>query len=384
LALLALAEDFDSKPELIPDRVWDEYVERERDNLRSAFDWALSPRGDVSLAIRLAASRTATWGGFASGEVRKWMGAALDACGAPSQVPPKLAINAARTAAIFGPSWHPEDDPDVRVDACRRALALQDPADLRAVAIAQYWLGVTLRDSGRYDEAGAALREARMNARAVGAHTEYNAATISLGVVRYGAGDLVEARALVSEALRLCEDAGSSRTAADARAALAEIEFASGHAEEALRLSAITMQFFRSHANLIGLPLTLSNSAAYFIALERYREAREHAVEALQRSHAIGSVHCAFWVMQHLAAVAVFAGDSLDDNTLLRRAASILGFVDEATTQRGIPRYRTETQEYDKMLAALREALGDEELATSMRAGKAWSEERAFAEALAL
>jgi predicted ATPase/DNA-binding XRE family transcriptional regulator len=126
LALLALAEDFDSKFDLIPDRVWDEHVERERDNLRSAFDWALSPQGDESLAIRLASSRTATWGGFASGEIRQWMNAALDACGAPSHLPPKLAINAARTAAIFGPSWHPEGHPNARIDACRRALALQD------------------------------------------------------------------------------------------------------------------------------------------------------------------------------------------------------------------------------------------------------------------
>jgi predicted ATPase len=384
LALLALAEDFDSKLELIPDRVWDGQVERERDNVRAAFDWALGAHGDASLAIRLAASRTATWGGFASGEVRKWMSAALDACGEPSQMPPKLALNAARTAAIFGPSWQPDDDPDARVEACRRALALQDPGDSRAVATAQYWLGVTLRDSGRYDEAATALREARTSARAVGAHTEYNAATISLGVVRYGAGDLVEARSLVSEALHLCEDAGSSRTAADARAALAEIEFASGRAEEALRLNAITTQFFRSHTNLIGLPLTLSNSSAYFISLERYREARDHAVEALQRSHSIGSVHCAFWVMQHLAAVAVFAGNRLDDETLLPRASSVLGFVDHATAQRGIPRYLTEIREYDKVLAALREALGEGTLASCMQAGKGWSEERAFAEALAL
>lgn len=203
-------------------------------------------------------------------------------------------------------------------------------------------------------------------------------------MVRYGEGDLVEARALVSEALRLCEDAGSSRTAADARAALAEIEFASGHAEEALRLNAITTQFFRSQSNLIGLPLPLSNSSAYLIALERFQEARELAVEALQRSYAIGSVHSAFWVMQHLAALAVFAGNARDDNTLLPRAASVLGFVDEATMQRGIPRYLTELQEYDKVLAAVREALGKVEVAKFMDAGKHWSEERAFAEALAL
>jgi hypothetical protein len=62
----------------------------------------------------------------------------------------------------------------------------------------------------------------------------------------------------------------------------------------------------------------------------------------------------------------------------------VLGFVDEATSQRGIPRYITEQQGYDKMLSILRGYFGNDELAKLMAAGKAWLEERAFEEALAL
>ncbi|MBV8638500.1 MAG: helix-turn-helix domain-containing protein, partial [Candidatus Eremiobacteraeota bacterium] len=40
-ALLALAERFDSSQELTPDHVWGAYVERERDNFRSALEWTL-------------------------------------------------------------------------------------------------------------------------------------------------------------------------------------------------------------------------------------------------------------------------------------------------------------------------------------------------------
>jgi predicted ATPase/DNA-binding XRE family transcriptional regulator len=391
LALLALAEYFDSKLELTPDHVWYAQIERERDNFRAAFQWALGPHGDAAIAQRLAASRTATWSGFASGEVREWVGAALETCGESTAlaVPAKLAINAARTAAIFGPSWHPKESPDARVpdtrvDECRRALALQSPDDLRAVGLAQYWLGVALRDCGRYDEADNALRQARAAARSVGAQTEYNAATTSLGAVRYGAGDLTEARALITEALQLSEAAGSDRVAADARVALAEVEFASGRVKEALELNEKTAGFFRSHSNLIGLPLPLCNSAACLVVLERYDEAREYAAEALRRSLAIGSVHCAFWAMQHLAAAAVFGSGPSNNNATLQRAANMLGFVDEATTQRGIPRYVTEQQEYEKMIFALREALGDDRLASCMAAGKAWTEEQAAAEAFAI
>lgn len=384
LAMLALAEDFDSRLELTSDREWDACIERERDNFRAAFEWSLGPRGDTALAQRLAASKTASWNGFKSGEIRRWMNAALETRDetTPPDMLAKLAMSAARTAVIFGPTWQPGSDPEARVTACRYALSLQPAGDLRAVATAQYWLGVALQIMGRYVEAESVLREARTTALAVGAQGEYNTATTTLGSVRYGAGDLQEARELISEVLRRCEDAGSDRVAADARAALAEIEFASGHTQRAVELSETTTQFFRSRSNLIALPMTLVNSAAYLVALGRYQEARDAARETLRRSQAMGSAHSAFWAMQHLAAIGVFTAKQADDDDAFRRAATLLGFVDESTARREIPRYYTEQQEYDKMLGVLRDVLGNDELTKLMHAGKAWSQEQALAESL--
>lgn len=386
LALVALVDDFDSRLELISDHVWDARIERERDNFRAAFEWSLGTRGDASLGQRLAASRSGTWSGYASGEVREWIRAALETCDDATlpQVRAKLAISAARAAVIFGPSWHQDNSPNVRVDACRRALAIQLPDDPRSLATAQYWLGVALRDGGHYEEADAALREARSTARSVGAQAEYTAATTSLAAVRYGAGDLSEAHALITEALKRSEDAGSDRIAADVRATLAEIQLALGFPEEALQSNDKTTRFFRSHSNLIGLPLTLCNTATCLIVLERYREARDHAAEALRRSVSIGSVHCAFRAMQHIAAAAALCGNPSGGDAALRTAACLLGFVDEATSQRSIPRYPAELQEYDKTISALKATLTSEELADLMASGKAWSQEQAVAEALAL
>ena len=378
LALLGLAEDFDSKLELIPDRVWDEYIERERDNFRAAFEWALGSHGSTDIGLRLAASLTATWSGFASGEVRDWMSAALDACGdsTSSRVLAKLAISAARTSVYF------EHDPDARLETCRHALSFQSD-DLRAVATAQYFLGVALGNMGRYDEADSALREARATARDAGAHNEYNVATTALGAARYGAGDLDEARSLISETLQHSEAAGSERGAADASVTLAEIAFASGSAGEALQLNKRALQFYRSHSNLLRLPNTLNNSSAYLIALDRFQEALDDAHEALRRSRALGSPNAVYWAMQHLAAVAILNGER-GNNTRLRRAANILGFVDEATRQRGKVRYYTEKQEYDRVLSKLLNALGGDELGALMAAGRTWPEDQAIAETLAL
>jgi tetratricopeptide (TPR) repeat protein len=293
-----------------------------------------------------------------------------------------LALNAARASVMFGPSRSAEDDPEAPIDACRRALTLQNPDDRRAVATAQYWLGVALKESGRFDEADEPLREARATARSVGDHTLYTTATTALGVVRYGVGNLEEAHELISESLKLSEEAGSDLVATQPRVTLAEIEFARGHADKALALNERTMQFFRSHPNLLGLTLVLSNSAGYLITLKRFAEARDYAAEALRRSRAIGNTHGGLWAMQHLAAAAVFGNNVSDRRSALRHAAYILGFVDEAAARRAMPRYSTEQQEYDNMLSALRDTLGEDELTKLMAAGKTWSEEQAIAEAL--
>jgi predicted ATPase len=386
LALIALAEEFDSRLEVVPDHVWGDRIERERENFRAVFEWALRDSGDVSLGRRLAASRSGTWSGFATGEVRTWLDAARTerSDSTPPRIRAKLELNAARAAVIFGPSWHADDGPEARIDACRHALAMQDRDDQRAIATGQYWLGVALRDSGRFDDADPTLREARTTARSVGAQTEYNAATTALAVVRYGAGDFVEARALIMESLKQSEDAGSDRVAADARAALAEIEFASGHVEEALRLNEKTMEYFRSHANLIGVPLTLVNSSGYLFVLGRYQEAREYAAESLRLSQGLGISHPAVWAMQRLVAIAVHDAASNDEATNLAHAAEVLGFVDETASRKGMPRYIPEQHEYEQILRALRNAFAGDELAAIMATGKAWSEEQAIAEALAL
>lgn len=379
LSLIGLAEEFDARLDLIPDREWDDCIERERDNFRAAFEWSFGLHGDAALGQRLAGSRTATWGAFKSGEIRRFMSAALETRSeaAAPQLLAKLANNAARTAIYFA------HDPEAILEACRRAVTLQLPNDLRAAAAAGYFLGVALGNMGRHDEADVALRQAREYARSAGAQYEYNITTVALGTYRFGAGDLQEARELISEALQRSEAAMSDRDAAEASRALAEIEFASGRAEEALRLNNKAAQFFLAHSDLTTLPKTLNNSAAYLIALGRFTEARNDAREALRRSRMFGSVVSGWWAMQHLAAIAALRKGQRDE-AMVARAAKILGFVDGAIKHRGKFRYYTEQQIYDKALTALREILGQDELTKIMSAGKAWAQERAVAEALEL
>ena len=67
-----------------------------------------------------------------------------------------------------------------------------------------------------------------------------------------------------------------------------------------------------------------------------------------------------------------------------RRAAKLLGFVDEAIKQRGKLRFYTEQQIYDKAVSALRDALGPDEVTNLLLDGSVWPEEQACADALDL
>jgi hypothetical protein len=79
--------------------------------------------------------------------------------------------------------------------------------------------------------------------------------------------------------------------------------------------------------------------------------------------------------LQHLALLAALGGDG-------RRAALLLGYVDARYAGEGAQREYTEQWGYDKLLAALRETLSEDEIASLLAEGATWSEDRAVETAL--
>jgi len=65
-----------------------------------------------------------------------------------------------------------------------------------------------------------------------------------------------------------------------------------------------------------------------------------------------------------------------------RRAARLLGYVDEQFNQMGYSRECTERWGYTKLMGVLREGLSDDEIEALAAEGAAWSEDRAVEEAL--
>ena len=92
------------------------------------------------------------------------------------------------------------------------------------------------------------------------------------------------------------------------------------------------------------------------------------------------------WGLQHLAAAAALrpaADEELSRGDRLR-AARLLGYVDGRLNGLEALRQYTEQQEYDKILAALGNALGKDQLLKLRAEGAAWSEDQAVAEALSI
>lgn len=119
------------------------------------------------------------------------------------------------------------------------------------------------------------------------------------------------------------------------------------------------------------------------MASRRYDEARLSARNALATARDAEFLAVVAVTLQHLAAIGALRPDAdaqeLEDR---RRPARLLGFVDARLAALEVLREYIEQQEYDKILAALRNALSEDQLAQLMDEGRAWSEDQAVAEAM--
>jgi non-specific serine/threonine protein kinase len=379
-AYLALAEALGESYESTPDRAWFSQAQPDLENWRSALAWTLDARGDLMLGQHLAAALRSIWNFFAPAEGRSWVRKAAQTVDAATDEAVIAKLDLAEAAldaslyqykAAYGAAEH-------ALALCRRL------GDVRGEMEAQRRAGQALIFLERIAEGETQLRAALATAEALGLRKTAVGALITLATARRFAGDAAEARARLAEALAAARATGFDRQAALVALDFAELEFEGGDVNAALRLVSKALDEYRGQRNASPLANGLSNMAAYLVALERYPEARSAARDALTLGRDVqGEVQVAFTV-QHLAAIsglrpADHAVRARDDRL---RAARLLGYADARFAALGAVREHTEQQEYHKLLAALRDAFGDDALAKLMAEGSAWTEDHAAAEAL--
>jgi predicted ATPase/class 3 adenylate cyclase len=377
-AFVTLTEQLDRDLETTPDHIWFARVEPELENLRAAFTWALSEHGDALLVQQLAGAPRFGWLYFAAAEARRCVRVALATVGAatPVAVVAKLYLAEAEIDAglmQFNASYAAAEQ------ALARYRNLGDPL---GIAHAQRIAGGALAVLGRVAEGELLLTEALAAARALGARRLAAIVREGLASIRSRSNDVAGARAGYAEVLAIYQSLGDELTTANVAANLADAEFLAGNALTALKLAGEALGVDRRLNNTRGVANHLYNMAAYLVALNRYDEARTLAREAVALARDL-QVHVLFTLsLQHLAAVAALQIDQERGRGDRVRAARLLGYVDTRLTALEALREHAEQQECDKMLAALRNALEEGELAKLMDEGRDWSEDQAVAEAM--
>jgi predicted ATPase len=378
-AFLTLAEQLSNNWETIPDRAWLAQAEPELENFRAALGWTLAARRDVLLGQRLTAELTSVWRFLFPAEGRRW---ALVAQGFVNpETPPEVIAALALTEAVL----------DVFLMQYKAALALGERALSEYAALddrvgnvrAKRLVGDALIRCGKVSEGVALLHEALAGFRALGARKSVSSVLMTLGLTRGWANDVAAARQLFSEGLTVARAAGAERSAAITALNLAEIEFMAGDADVALRLTREALSDLRPLHDIRTVVNGLRNEAAYLLWLRRYDEARLSAQDAIVAAVDMQySVDVAFG-LHHLAALGALHPETrTQDLEERRRAGRVLGYVDARIAALGALREYTEQQEYDAMIPALRDALGENQLLRLMAEGSNWTEDHAVAEAM--
>ncbi len=379
-AFLQLAERLDRDWYHAPERPWFREAQAEVDNFRRALVWSLAERRDLALGRALAAALVRVWYAIAPVEGRRWVRLAANSCDDRSEggALARLLVADALLCGSLG-------EYKASLTSARQALQRSEELDELQRARAKQAAGRALGALGRADEGQGLLEEALAISQRLDNRRMQALVLGDLGTARSRSGDVAGARRYYADALAYYEALNLERPAASIAGNLAEVEFAAGDAAAALRLAEAARAGHEATQNRRSAGNDLCNMTAYLIALNCFDDARAYGVQALSVLREVKQTVLIAYALQHLAAAAALRpdADGQDAGAVRKRAAMLVGFVDAWLTALGANREYTERQEYDRVMAALRETLG-ERLKSTMALGAQWSEEIAIGVALEL
>lgn len=348
---------------------WVAAAELEVDNYRAALTWALTQGNDAPLGGAIAGALSRLWGnGGLSVEGRYWIQRAIE--NVTDVEEPRIAARLHLTLSSLSSGKR-------SYTAAERAMKLYAAADdISGAARAQNSVAGALLQMGDLDVAKAAVEQSLMASRACEDTRAVANALNTQANIEYSQGNVRTAREGFAKALAAYKALENEYGIAVVLCNVAELEFADGHPDEALRAVSDAMKIdVRGNAEQIAIDYI--NSAAYQIALDDLAPARESAREGLRVARQGRFEVLIAVALQHLGLLAALGSDG-------SRAAQLLGYVDGRFTEEGYKRGTTERWCYDKLIAALRQTMGEDEVEQLSAQGATWSEDRAVEEAMRL
>jgi predicted ATPase/DNA-binding SARP family transcriptional activator len=327
---LALAEEAAPEVRAGRDPRWLGLLEREHDNLRAALGFALE-RGEMELALRLAASLVRFWNSRYPVEGRRWLDRVLPRS---SGQPPTL-----------------------------RATALEG-----AGAIAE-----TLGD---WEAARAFGEESLAIFRELGDVHGVAQALDGLGTVaQVGFGDHKPALLLFEEAMANYREAGDSRSEAIIAMDIGYGLLQQGEYDRAEARFEQSLDALREFEDWNAVAVCLHNLSLTALYQDRSEAARERIEEALRLSTEFGFSRIVAYCLDVLAAIAASRGD-------VGRAARLLGAADALLERFGAALEPFEGKVHERTVSTVRAQLDEDTFARCAAKGRALTVEQATAEAL--
>lgn len=363
---LRVAERLDREWYGAPERSWFIEAEAELDNFRAALGWSLGERNDLRCGSLLAGTLARLWYSLAPIEGRRWIRLAIDSITEETRAD-ELAQLYLADAELCGSLFQFA----ASLASAEHALRLRSALDDLQVARAEHAAGSALGAVGTGSEGEELLQKTLAAAQSLENWRLKALALSDLGTVRSRRGDLDNARQFYADALTLYVSLGLERPAASIAGHLAEVEFEAGDPAAALHRGEEARAGHAATRNRRSEAADLTNMTAYLIALDCFDDARAYASLALEAVRDVDAPVLAAFVLQHIAAIG-----ALDGTGKPEQAAMVLGYVEARLQALGAHRDYTERQERERIVVALRNALG-ERLDGLMELGAKWDEEAA-------
>jgi len=309
---------------------WLDRLEAEHDNLRAALEWSLEC-GAVEAGLRLAGGVWQFWSvrGYLA-EGRRWLDALLKRSTGVAPIVRAKALRAAGRLAGFG-----QGDYAYGRVAYEESLAIwRDVGDRKWIATLIGDLGVLAFGQGDFGAARVLYEESLAIWRDVGDRWGVALSLHNLGRAAYRQGDWAAARTLFEESLAICRELGDTQ----------------------------------------GIAVALTNLG--FVAFSRgdYASAPALFEEGLTMQQELGDKRRIAYSLEGFAFLTLAQGKA-------QRAARLVGAAEALRESIGAPLPPIDRADYERMVASVRSALGDDLYATAWEEGRGMTLELAVREA---
>jgi predicted ATPase/DNA-binding CsgD family transcriptional regulator len=366
---------------------WLSPFDAEHDNLRSALTWSLESEHNAGRGLRLAGVMADFWllhGYHSEGRLRLMAALAQVGSGKPENTVARArALRNAGNLAVLQ-----SDYPAARA-LVRASLELcqpMGPAGQLGLARSLQGLGDVDMEEGNYTAALSVYLEALTIFQQLHETRDQIQTLTMMGWVQMRAGDYQRAADTLDESLTQCRGLGDQGLFAQALAGRGELAVRQGLYPQAATLLEESLDLRRALGEQWGIAISLGSLGWVALRQHDFKRMRERLSESLSIRVETGDAGGSAWCLEKLAEAALLQGQAVPAArrvAYFQRAARVFGAAATLRARLNAMMDSVDQPEFERRLAELRAALGQEGFAGAWAKGGAMTLEQAADDALA-